>query len=49
MSAILFRVGAEWWVNALSARKFATAREAREWARRNKLRLKRASNCDRTD
>jgi hypothetical protein len=47
MSAILFRIGSDWWVHALSARKFATAREARQWARANKLRIKRASNCDR--
>ena len=46
MSAILFRVGAEWWISGLSAHMFASAREACDWARRKKLRLRRAANCD---
>ncbi len=47
MNAILYRVGSDWWIDALGVRRFATAREARKWAKANRLRLKRASNCDR--
>lgn len=43
---LLFRIGAEWWVSGLSAHRFASAREARDWARRKKLCLRRAANCD---
>jgi hypothetical protein len=47
MSAKLIRSGGAWVVRALVVHTFATAKEARLWARRNKLHLIRAKTEDR--
>ena len=54
MSAILYRYGSTWILetglsgsfHALCKHTFATAKEAREFAKRRKIRLVRASDCD---
>lgn len=53
MNAILYRIGSAWVLEARFSdsyhawhREFATAREAREHAKRYKLRVRRAENCD---
>lgn len=47
MSAILYRSGSAWIIRALEAHAFATARDARDWARRNRLKLIRSAQMDR--
>ena len=49
VTALLFRIGTEWWVDAPNriGQGFPTARKAREWAKANKVSIKRAADCDR--
>lgn len=46
MSAKLYRKGDVWIIQALACHCFKSTREAREWARRNRLRLIRADRQD---
>lgn len=47
MSATLYRSGSAWIIRALDVHTFATARDARDWARRNRLKLIRSDQMDR--
>jgi len=47
MSAKLIRSGGAWIIRALTSHVFVSARDAREWARRNKLHLIRSKAEDR--
>jgi len=47
MSARLYRSGSAWVVRALGVHTFASAKEARLWARRNSLKLIRSDQMDR--
>lgn len=47
MSAKLYRQGASWIIQALACHCFKSAKEAREWARRNNLKLTRSNKYDR--
>ena len=54
MSAILFRFGSSWILeatlsgshHATGKRTFSTAKEARAFAKRYRIRLRRAAGCD---
>lgn len=46
MSAKLYRKGDAWIIQALALHTFKTAREAREWARKNRLKVIRADRQD---
>ena len=47
MSAKLYRDGTAWCISALAVHRFATARDARAWARANRLKLIRSNKADR--
>lgn len=56
MSALLYRIGSAWILEARFPdsyhawhREFATARAAREHAKRYRLRVRRADRCDREE
>jgi len=46
MSAKLSRRGESWIIQALACHSFKPAKAARDWARRNKLRLIRSDQSD---
>jgi hypothetical protein len=55
MSALLYRIGPIWWLelnagqsfHAARVLEFETAKQARHYARKLGIPLKRAANCDR--
>lgn len=47
MSAKLYRRGDAWIVQALACHCFPSAKAARDWARRNNLKLTRSNKADR--
>lgn len=47
MSAKLYRRGDAWIIQALALHTFQTARDARAWARANRLKLIRSNKTDR--
>lgn len=47
MSAKLYRSGGAWVICALGVHTFATAKEARQWAKANRLKLIRSDQMDR--
>jgi hypothetical protein len=57
MSAILYRIGPLWWLelkagqsyHAAKLLEFETAKQARYYARKLGVKVKRASNCDRQE
>jgi len=46
MSAKLYRRGDAWIIEALACHVFQTAKAARDWAKRNRLRIIRADRQD---
>lgn len=46
MSAKLYRCGNAWIIQALALHTFKSARDARQWARANRLKLIRSNKSD---
>jgi hypothetical protein len=57
MSALLYRIGQLWWLELKSGQcyhaarilEFESAKQARNYARKLGIHVRRASNCDRTE
>jgi len=46
MNAKLYRKGESWIIQALACHSFKSAKEARQWAKKNRLRLIRSDHLD---